>query len=489
MTISPDSVAYLATARDIAYGHGATAPYDVNPPPQPVPSSSAPAIPRYQATTIFEPLYSFVLAPLVWTFGPQTGSRVLGALGLAVLLLLAGWLPFLWSKKRSALWLGPLLVLTAPDLLSAYSNVESEALFLPLVLSAAFLMRRYLERPTLARLAPAAALFAAAALTRYAGLGLLFGGALVVLSQRNREWRARTADAAIFAGVSIGPVILWLVRDSIQGQGANRSIHFHPPTRADLHSALHGLGAWVSPASAPGLVKAVIVIVVATAVLTMAWRSRKRTATVQLVLVLLVLGYLAGVIVSDTFFDASTGIDARILAPAHVLVIVGVAYLVVDLLAELTMRWRLLPAVALGALAVLGSAQAGNWWRNNRRASVGYAGPAWEHSAFLADVRSLPGDVPIFTNAGDAVWYVDGRGTYSLPQLFNPQSGQPNRQLGPELAALATFIVRRHADVAFFSKVTWRAYLPSEAMLAARLPVHVIVATSDGVILGPASRG
>jgi hypothetical protein len=489
LSVSPDSVAYLATANNLAHGRGASAPYGVNQPAQPVPSLSAPAIPPPEATTHFPPLYSVALAPFVRPFGLQGAGRVVGVLCLLALMLLAGWIPYLWSTDRRALWLGPLLIFAAPDLLEIYVNLESEALFLVLVLPATFFLARYLERPSRTPLVAAALLVAAGVLTRYAGLGLIPGGALLVLLNRRRELRGRIVDAALFAVLSTGPAAVWLLRNAIGGSATDRTIRYHPPSGADVHSGLNAVAAWVSPTSAPLVVKVLLGAVVAVGIALLAWRTRERTAMIQRLVGVLVVAYVAGVIVSDTLVDATTGIDARILSPVHLLLIVGVAYLVSDLLTELSPKLRLLPVAVVGAVVLIAGARGGPWLRATRHSPPAYADASWRQSPFLAAVRALPTNVPIFTNAGDAIWFIDRRGTYPLPEVYDPRSELPNHAFHAQLVKLAGFITARHAVVAVFTKITWRPYLPSLAILRADLPVRVAAAKGDGVILGLSRRG
>ena len=483
LAISPDSVAYLATADGIAHGHGAAAPYGVNLTAS-VPALSGRSLTPWEPTTVFEPLYSAVLAPLLPTLGAQSAGRVLSAVCFALLLVLAGWVPYTWSGNRAALFLGPLLVLAAPDLLDVYVNVESEVLFLPLVLAGTFALSCYLERCARGPLAAAGVLIGAAVLTRYAGLGLIPGGALVVLLAGTPALRRRLLDAAIFASACGAPAAVWVLRNALNGSAAARTVAFHPLTAAQLHTALRAAGSWFAPSRAPGIVKAAAWILVMILVLSLAWRARRRSA-LQLLISLLVLCYLAGVVVSDTFLDASTGIDARILAPAHLLVLVGIGYLAGEELTKVPIRLRVLPLAVLVAFGALALARGGAWLRTVRHSSVQYADSFWQHSPLMATVRGLPPDVPIFTNAGDAVWFLDRRGTYPLPEVSDPRSGRTNDQLSAQLRKLGGFITARHAAVAFFTSVSWRTYLPSESMLLARLRLRVSEHEPDGVLLAP----
>lgn len=84
----------------------------------------------------------------------------------------------------------------------------------------------------------------------------------------------------------------------------------------------------------------------------------------------------------------------------------------------------------------------------------GYSSAAWDRSAGLELIRSLPGSTLVVTNAPDAVWLRTGRSSRFLPQTANLYRGSANERYGMELTALATPIRGRAAVVVFFDRPT-----------------------------------
>ncbi len=478
--VSPDSVAYLSTADNIAHGRGVTTPAGVELPADPSAAPSSPDASHSEAMTIYAPFYPVVLAPVVRVFGLVRGGRLLGIVLFATLLFLAGWVPYCWTKRSAALWLGPLLILAAPDLLDVYLNIESEVLFLVLLVAAVFWLTRHVVQPSRANLLLAAVAVGLAVLTRYAGAGLIPGGIVVLLWHRGRAWRARAIDAGIFAFISAGPIFLWLVRNAIRGSAADRTVRVHLPTRHDIREALQAIRNWVLPGHASTATTMLAIAILIGVFIWLAWLGREQSAGVPRVLAVLAVCYLGSVLVSKALFDASTGLDERIMTPVHVLYLLGITQLVALRLPERRVVRDLAPAVVFAAVMVFALARGGSWLHDIRPDQFEFASATWQSSPLMRAARQLK--EPIVSNADDALYIVDGLPTYAMPQVSNPQSELPNPNVDLQLKELQQFLADRHGVVVYFAAVNWRPYLPTESALE-RDGLRVLAREPDGVIL------
>jgi hypothetical protein len=226
--ITPDSVHYLSAAENLRRGIGyatSVVPWD-GPFPRPV--------------VEWPPLYPLALAAVT-----ALGGAVAGPWALNALLLAAG----TWQVARlsePASLLGALIFLVSPAVVMVHGYAWSEPLFLLLVLLSLKAQERLLAESGPARLASAAALTGLACLTRYLGVTLAVSGALTLAG------RKRPLQALAYAGLSLAPLGLWLLRNqSVAGSLAGQ----HTASGRDLpeliREAARTLGGWIVPLDGP----------------------------------------------------------------------------------------------------------------------------------------------------------------------------------------------------------------------------------------------
>ena len=160
------------------------------------------------------PLYPLLLAAagfLGFDVIDAAGYLNAAAFGLTVFAAAA------WVKRRVrspwlAVWAGCACAL-APTLAFLAAFAMAEIVFVLFVVASLSLLDRFLGAGDRSALLLAAAAAAAACLTRYAGVTLVGAGALVLLLRRGTAVRLRIGDAAAWAGVSLVPGGVWMVRN------------------------------------------------------------------------------------------------------------------------------------------------------------------------------------------------------------------------------------------------------------------------------------
>jgi hypothetical protein len=456
-----------------------TVPFQLYPAHDPIPAPSrATADPPPQPMTVFAPLYPVALAPLVGVFNREDAGRLFGALAIGLFVALAGWAPYVLSRRPEALWIGPLLVLASPDLLLIFTNVESEALFvLPLELSVVGLAC-YLRRPSRPMLVLSAAAAAFAALTRYAGAGFIAGGAVVLLLLAGDGWRSRFGRSITFTAIAGLPVLAWVLT-----HGTGRQLKRHRPTAGDLREAGRVVASWVLPSNPPPLAGLIVGLAVVALVVWLWWRHRDEAGAAPAVILALAAGYLVVLLGTMTFYDAATRIDARTLAPVHVFLLIAVTQLGALAIATSGNPAHRLTALAAAVALVLGAVAVGRsagWLHGYRANDLEYASPYWKHSALLSAVGRLPA-VPLFSNAADLIYARTGRAAYALPENRDPTSLVANPALSGQVASLGQ-VLRLRAGVVVYMDVS-RYYVVNLDVLERQLPLKVVDQTPDGVIL------
>lgn len=145
---------------------------------------------------------------------------------------------------------GILLAGLSVDLVTQFTWTQSEPLSLVLVelgVLCLFLFMSNRARRLPAVLAGVA--FGMALLTRYAGLGVVSRAVAVVLLDGRLSLRRRLEDSLIVVGCSIGPLLLFLLRNLIvAGDVVNRpAVAWHPPPMETWRSGFSTILQWLLP--------------------------------------------------------------------------------------------------------------------------------------------------------------------------------------------------------------------------------------------------
>lgn len=450
MTLTDDSIAYIAGARSILAGQGYREAWL---------ATSGPV-------THFPPAFSSLLA-FIGLFGldPLRGARFLNALLFGLNVVLVGILG--WRMTR-ALVPGLLLAglyLVNDSLMRVHATALSEPLFIFLSLLAFWMFDLYIERDAhWLWLVSCGVLVGLAYLTRYAGLALL-ATFLVALLILHRTWRKRLTGSGIFLASVLPWMMGWAIHNELVGGTAtNRDLVWHPVTAANLDMGVRTAASFLMPVESwrAALLRVpyffpILEVVALLAVL--AWVAVKiriyyqgghqgtAKGFVALSNGLYVFGYLGAIIASMSLFDASTKFRDRILAPVYVSLLILVVVAGVWL-------WRRRREVALVlGVVVFGLFSYGQYVAVNElaRGAQGYASFKWYDSKAIAFLRQLPAAVMIYTNEPGAVYLYTGRGAYVLPDRFDPVTAEPRPRFEQGIIEMQSEIKAGRAVLALFS--------------------------------------
>jgi hypothetical protein len=203
-------------------------------------------------------------------------------------------------------------------------------------------------------------------------------------------------------------------------------------------------------------------------------------------LVLHFAAYLAFVLVSVTFMDRNTPLDSRILLPAEVLLLI-----IVPLTAAFALHhrhaWYVYPAV--GALFMLLPVHMFRGYRTALHLAAngtGITSRAWQESATIAFLRTLPGEQRLVSNKPEVIELLAPRCCASVPServeftaRRNPQFAVEVRALGNELQAGALLV---------WFTTTRRWYQMTLPDLEAVVPLRTVRSFPEAVVYGSALR-
>ena len=451
--VSPDAVFYVGTARNWLDGRGFTPPAGLPP------------------LEHFPPLFTLVLAILgKLGIDPLTGARVVNALAFAGIVLLVGMAVRRQTGSVAAAMVAAVLTAAAVDLLTYSASALSEPLFILLAMAGLVVLAAYLEQTRPVLLAAAAALVGAAFLTRYVGIALVAAGVAALL------WRRRWLPAAVFGAACMAPMAAWLGWAGSRGP-SDRTVALHMFGGEYLGQAARPVSRWLVPWPKPpvGLVLAVLLAAGGVALARRLSATDRPPPSLSWLLIAFTIAYLAALLANRALTDATGRLDARFLAPLHVVAIL----LVVPALH----RRRLpRPALALAGVLVLGQMVDAVAWTAGGLTDEsiqrrGYTAAAWERSPIVAQLAGLDG--PVYTNGFDALFFHTGRSSIPIPAEKDYLTGRPNPRYADDLAAMRT----SGGYLAYFDALTFRrSFLPSRAELEAALPLEVVLTDPLGTL-------
>jgi 4-amino-4-deoxy-L-arabinose transferase-like glycosyltransferase len=464
--LSDDSIGYIAGARSMLAGNGYREAWL---------ASNGPV-------THYPPAFSSALA-LAGLFGldPLRGVRFLNASLFGLNLALLGILGWRMMKSLTAGLILAALFLVNDSLLRVHTAAMSEPLFIFLSLLAFWMFDLYFERDAHWLWLVMCGIFVGLAyLTRYAGLALLatFGLALIILHD---NWRKRLTSVGILTASVLPWMAGWAIRnETLGGSATNRALVWHPITASNFDTALYNVSTFLMPVEAwrrelfkfPALFVAAVIIILGAILIWLLVKTRKylshpvapdrstgATASepggkanwareiVPFTSGLYVFGYLASILASMSFFDASTKFKPRILAPVYV------SLLILLVVFGLWLWRKRRELVIVLVLLIFGLSAAGQYTavKELAKGGQGYASFQWYDSKTMAFLRTLPPQELIYTNQPTAVYLYTGRGAYVLPDRFDPVTAEQRPGFDRGVQEMQAQIKAGRAVLALFS--------------------------------------
>ena len=440
--ISPDSVVYMASARNIVAGRGIS-----------MPAANGQNVPM----THFPPGYPLALASAGYFFQHNLFStaRALNILlfGLNVALLIG------WVYKRTQILsltaFAAVINLSAIDFLRVYSMAWSEPLFLFFTFAGLFFLDLYLERPAPMRLGLAALFSAAAVLTRYAGIASVVSGVALLLIGTGRSRRQKIIDAAVFGVFAGMPIALWLLRNLILTHDATtRKLVFHPVMDQIRAAICSTMSLWlfqgsVMPSVAFGISVGLAVLLV------LLWQRYKRmsffapplltplifSASYALLLAVIILFFEAQLLVPDEY--------DRILCPLHIAV--GLTTLTALSMCAWPLILRRLGMVGAIVMGLFFSFAGVTHIRALSQDGQQFSSVQWRTSPLIEYVRHLSPDMHVYTNGRMPIYLYADRSCFEIPPKTLLSTLEPNPNYQKTMARIQAEVEAGIAVVVCFS--------------------------------------
>jgi hypothetical protein len=381
-------------------------------------------------------MYPFVLLPVLLAgLQPLRAAWWVAAILFAVNIVLVG---FIVRRLSGSVTLGVVAAVLFPisqTFLYVHTLALSEPVFLLNYLLSLFFLAVYFENQNKIWIILAGITASFTYLARYVGVSL-YGTAFLTLLIFSSSWKKRLNGILLFLVGGLPAVAAWTVRNFlVSGNAANRTILYHPIPAQKILDGLYNFWVWLLPERF-GLIDKLLpfwnglfFVLLTGLVAGIVWGSvqlRHKNLTGQdgsfrliLILAIQAVLFLATLVFTLTFLDASPIFEPRIIMPF----LVCVFLLIFALLAWLWRRklWltRAGTVVLILALAASFVEDTKGFVHDLHLAGQGYASSSWVNSDTMQAVRALP-NVLIYSNKIMAISLLTDRAAYILPSPTNP---------------------------------------------------------------------
>jgi hypothetical protein len=488
--VSPDSVAYIETARSLLGGEGFYA--------------------DGQPMTRYAPGYPLLLALIgISQHGDVLlGGRLLSAFLFGLNAALFGLTIFICTKRNLlAAGMAMGFFLASAPIVSTHSMAWSEAPFIAFTLAAFILLSLYIARPSIYLLLTAALCASGALAARYIGVTLLPPMVTALLFFGMRPKKQKITDSLLAAALALLPLVGWIVRNLITtGTAASRFFVLHRIGLYHARQFLTTMADFIFPVSKSGwleglqmktLLAVLLIPFVMFGVLiliTLALLSRKRTlkscldtasGSLTSLWLLFLVSYLIFLAISESTFDASTPLDKRILLPAFLAITIVFISLTFYLATALDKRllWYGFILIMLFLIFTNGTETLGVIKDMHKNGS-GYTSIEWKNSKTIAATALLPEQLKIYSNGYDVIPFLTGRTVSMLPAVKNLETSTAAQDFDHQLQGMCKEVEEGTAVVVYLNSIGWRGFLPSLEELDEKCTMPVLGRFADGVIYG-----
>ncbi|MCX6168131.1 MAG: glycosyltransferase family 39 protein [Ignavibacteriales bacterium] len=425
--VSPDSVAYISAARNLAEGHGFL---------------------TYNGLylVVQPPLYPILLAVIkkITLLDPLISAGYVNAVLFGLIIYLSGLLLVRYLKSFTLIILGTVSVLISFALVQSSLMALSELLFIFLVLLFLYSFGTYQKKGNSFSFFLFSVSVALSCLTRYTGVVLILTGLICILLLNKNNVIEKFWNSLIFLIITVAPISIWIIRNilisgTLVGQRAESSYTLFDNIKFFYSTVLH----WYLPLNSTNIYLTFIILITAVWFFFGLDRSRSSFAELfnQIGPILLFVSLYVGVIVISSTTTAYDRISDRLLSPIFIPIIL-ISFFVFDririwlitffssklitVLFVIGIVW-LIKSPAENTLHIIDEYITFSGW--------GYNCESWKKSEtveFLNQHKSLWKNFAFYSNEPEAVYILTNLNTerspaktfYNSPQLFNVSADQ-----------------------------------------------------------------
>ena len=311
--ISPDTIVYLSTARNLLAGRGW------------IDFSGSPLInfPLFYPT--FLSTFSCITGKDILSTAPFLNSFLFAA----VIYLSGTIIEHFINTAKWYKWIILSIITFSPSLFEVYSMLWSETLFILLTIIFFISLRSYLKQPSYKNLLFVSVISAVAFVTRYAGITLLATGVLLMLLEFSIGRRKKLIHILLFGIIGISLISLNLIRNFFQTKTLagsrlkgntpfSQNLNYFGTVMCDWFSFLKDHYSFAS-------VLGIIILIISIVTFFLHSINKQYSYSYEKILPAFFTVYSLFIILSSTISRYET-INNRLLSPAYIPFIAGISY-------------------------------------------------------------------------------------------------------------------------------------------------------------------
>jgi hypothetical protein len=416
-----------------------------------------------KALNHFPPFYSLSVAIFVWLgFSVTTAARMLGIILAGINTILLAFVLHRFTQSVTSIFIGVLTIFFVPTVFGPHLQAMSEPLFIMFMLIALSLGAEYLHSQQKKYLLAAAVVASLAGLTRWIGISVLLTLIIVTFFLRKGSLRFRLGSTLLSGLIGFLPILGWMLRNrSLTGSFTNRTFQVHLIDLNTIRTLLDVLFRWFTPIYLSHWVQGIVLIIFFLGgLLFLTWCRRRRGEDRRGILFAAYLFltfpmfYLLQVLVSLSFFDASTRIDDRILSPVFVSMMMSIFFLFYS-----TNNLRIRLILITGFIALLAFGPLPSRWSETQEMissmqlnGAGFTSKHWRSSEIINWIQKQEDDATIITNQAMVVNFLTGYPAIQVPERWDPVKDQIREDYQYEIDQMLAQLETPNAYLVLFER-------------------------------------
>jgi hypothetical protein len=441
--LNPDSVAYIAAARNFSQGRGFTVLYD-----QTGEEQLNLWLPMHDNETYhvlpWPPFYPLLLSiPLFFNLDIVEGARWISAIlfGLNIFLII-----FIIRKLTNSYILSiiaGLIFLSSKELIHVFTFAWSETIFFFTGFLGLYFLIRYIDNLKYSYLITSAILIAVTSYTRTAGVAFIVLAVIAILFFTKTKITKKILDSGIYFIISVIPALSWALWTGRINKTSNYELIYHPPKIVDYRLFVHTSTSWFLPGRTPFIYQItafflfILFITIILILFVTKFKNNKNIINnklnlkvIFLLIIYSILHFLI-LLISKSFLDANVPIvDARTLSPIQIsviIIIVLTSKIIIDLWGhKKQVKFATLSILCLLILLHIITISFGPLIKKIYYNGQLYTSSESVNSETIEELKKLPEDSVIYTNEPDAVYILTDRNPKILPAKYNIYTGKEN---------------------------------------------------------------
>ncbi|MHB1347182.1 MAG: glycosyltransferase family 39 protein [Candidatus Humimicrobiaceae bacterium] len=472
--MSPDSVAYVAAARNILDGNGMAVLFNSD---GTIPLNLWQPVHLNEAIHVFKwpPLYPFMLS-LVGISGLDIieGARWLSSALFGLNIFMIG---FIIIKTTRSIFLSlsaSLIFLFSKEIIYIHHTIWTEPLFILLGFFGLFFLINFIDTKKLSFLFLSALFIGLSFLTRYSGAVLVITSVIALLFFKKEKINKKILHASIFVLLSCLPVVIWFARLQFLKSGISvRRLGFNPIRTDELRLFIENISKWFMPGSAPFILRLIFTGLVCILILAgfimlikrikdKSQDTKQKTADkISILFLVFIFLYLGFNFLTRLTAGANMDFwDNRHLAPVLSAVIIVVILIFYSILKQTekndiirgTSKTLVYSILAVFIIFYISYFFYGNNMYTYKilRSGTGYSTFTWRTSETIEGLKKLPESILIYTNEPIAVYILSNRPSKMVPSKTDLQTQKKNDSYLREVKEMEEQLKKENGIIVIF---------------------------------------